>query len=107
MVLVQHDNIVQALSVDRTDPPLDVRRLLGRPWRTHDFFEVHALDSTSEELTLDRVTIAKQGPRRFVIRKRLDDLLGGPLSRRMGGGDVEAHDISPIVPWNNSQPPPR
>ncbi len=47
-------------------------------------------------MAVDRVTVTNQKPRRFVIRKRLDNLLSSPLGRRMLG-DIEVHDAPTIM----------
>ncbi len=53
-----------------------------------------------EELAVDRVTISKQESRRFVIRKRFDDLLGRP-ARTWVGTDVEVGDPAAIEAEQN------
>jgi len=54
------------------------------------------LDSTLEELTVDRVTIAKQEALSLIEWERFNDLLRGPLRGRMSG-DVEVNDMSSIM----------
>ncbi len=56
---VEHDEMFEALSANGTDESLDVRRL---PWRAvsgHHLLDTRVLDSLSEELAVDRVTISK------------------------------------------------
>ena len=96
MSFVENDDMIEALATDRSDEAFAIRILLGRPWRTHDFFDVHILDSTLEELTVDRVTIAKQEALSLIEWERFNDLLRGPLRGRMSG-DVEVHDMSSIM----------
>jgi hypothetical protein len=47
-------------------------------------------------MTIDTIAIAKKISRRCIPRKRLHDLLAGPL-RRGRVGHVEVNDPSPIV----------
>ena len=76
--------------------PLNVWILPRRARSRDDFLDAHVLDSSLEVMAVDRVAIAKQESRRFVERKRLDNLLSCPLRCRMSG-DVEMHDTSPIM----------
>ena len=56
---VEYDDMREALSADTAVQAFNVRIL---PWRSgsrYDFFDAHVLDPLSEELAVDRVTIAK------------------------------------------------
>ena len=96
MALVEHDDTIEALATDTAADPLDVRILPRGAWCSNNFLDAHVLDPLAEDVSVDRVTIAKQEARRFVVRKRLDNLLSRPLGCRMSG-DVEMHDASPIM----------
>ena len=61
------------------------------------------LDSTLEELTVDRVTIAKQEASSLIEWERFNDLLRGPLRGRMSG-DVEVNDMSSIMSERPAEP---
>src|SRR5437016_12228311 len=50
----------------------------------------------TERVSADAISISEQPPWRRVIRKRLDDLLHGPVRRRMLG-DVDVDDASASV----------
>ena len=78
MPLVEHDDVVKAFTADRSNDSLDVRSLPGRSWRRDDFFDIHVLDALAECRTVDAVAVTDHEARRFVIRKRLDNLLACP-----------------------------
>ena len=88
MLLVQHDDIVEALSADSADQPLNERILPRRLWSRDDFSDAHVLDASAEVHAVDAVPVSDQEARRFVIRKGLDDLLGRP-ARSWMSRDVE------------------
>ncbi len=56
--LVEHDDVIQTLSADRTYEPLAIRILPGRPRRANDFFDSHVLNALLKQVTIDAVTIA-------------------------------------------------
>ena len=96
MSFVEDDDMIEALAADGSDKAFAVRILPGRPWRTHDFFDVHVVDAISKDRTVDGITITNQKSRHLIEWERFNDLLRGPLRRRMSG-DVEVHDLSPVV----------
>ena len=67
-----------------------------RSWCANDFFDAHVRDSLLEEVAVDSVAITNQKPRCFLIWKGFDDLLCGPIRRRVRR-DIEMHDMSSIV----------
>ncbi len=76
--------------------PLNVRIL---PWRSGScdhFFDAHVLDSVLEVFPVNRITITNQKPRRFEIRKGLDNLLSRPFGRRMVG-HIEVHNAPTMM----------
>ena len=90
MPIIQYDDLIQTLSPYRAMNPLNVRVL---PWRStsrDNLFDAHVLDSVREVLPVDRIAIAKQKPRRFAVRKGLDNLLSSPFGRWMLG-HIEVH----------------
>ncbi len=63
----------------------------------NDLLDSHVLHLASEHCAEDGVAIAEQKPRLCSVgRKRLDDLLGGPLGRRMRC-HVEVNDPASLV----------
>ena len=99
VILVQDDYVIQTLSTDGAYDPLDEWIL---PWTAvggDDLFDAHVLDAATERLAVDRVPIAQEEARGFLIGEGLDDLLRRPL----GGGiyrDVEVDNAPTIVPKN-------
>ena len=78
VLLVDHDDMIEALSTDTADEALNVRIL---PWRlrgSNDFLDAQVVDALLEGVTVNAVAITKQKPWCFVFRKCLDKLLGCP-----------------------------
>ena len=96
MPFVENDDMIKALAADRTDQTFHVWVPPRRPWRDEQFLDVHVPDATLKRPTVDPIAIANQEARRFVERKRFDDLPGGPFSRRMSC-DIEVDDLAPVV----------
>jgi hypothetical protein len=71
MILVQHDQVVQALAANRTDQPFDLRRLPRRTECDHHFFDLHTLDSVTEVLAVDAIAISQQKPWNLLEGKRV------------------------------------
>ena len=91
MSLVEYDNVIQTFSPDRADDAL-AKRIL--PWGARcgdDFLEAHVADALLKNVTVDAIAITDQVAWRRILRKRFDDLLGRPFSRRMRS-DVEVDD---------------
>ena len=100
MALVEDKDAIKALAADTADDPLDVRILPRGASCGNDFLDAHVLDLRAEEVSVNRVTIAKQEARRFVVRKRFNDLLSRPLGCRMRG-DVEVGEMSSMMTKNH------
>mgnify|MGYP001316271412 CR=1 FL=1 len=88
--------VVETLAPDRTDQAFAIRILPGGARCDHDFLDAHVGDPFMEALAADSVTITNQESRHFVEWKSFDDLLRGPLRRRMSG-DVEVNNMSSIM----------
>ena len=87
MAFVENDDVVQALSTNRSDQTLDVWILSGRSPSGDNLLDAHVGYTVLELASVDAISITNQESRRCVIGKRLDNLLGRPLSRWM---DVDA-----------------
>jgi len=83
MSLVQDDHVVQAFAAKTPDQPLDIGILPRTPGSDHDLLNSHMLYSLLKGGAIDAVAIAQQIPWGLVPREGVDDLLGGPLRRRM------------------------
>jgi len=91
MAVVENDAMIKAFATDRSNDSLDIRRLPRRTVCDQHFLDAHVLDTLAERVAVDRIPITDQEPRRLVLGKRFDDLLGCPLSRRMRS-DVKVDD---------------
>jgi hypothetical protein len=92
----EDENVVQTFAPDRTDEALGERIL---PWAVRcddDFLDIHALHAAPKVLAVDLVTVAKEMARCGVVRESVDDLLSGPVGRRVLG-DVEVDDPSAVM----------
>ena len=96
MVLIQHNDMIQALAADGTDEPLDIGRLPGRPWRNHDFFDAHTLDPVAERLAVNAIAVSQKIARGRVPGECFDDLLCCPLRARMFR-DVDVQDPTAVM----------
>ena len=92
--------MIEAVATDTADQAFNVRILPWRSWSRDNILNVHVLDALVEEVTVDRVTIPKQEPRRFVIREGFNDLLGCP-ARGWMSRDVEMGDHATVMAEHN------
>ena len=95
MAFVEDDDVIQALSTNRSDQTLDVWILPGRSPSGDNLFNSHVGYAILELVPVDAISITNQEPRRRIIGKRLNHLLTRPRSRWMSG-DVEM-DNHPAV----------
>lgn len=79
MSLVEDNDVVKALPPDRTNQAFAIRILPGGAPCNHDLLDSHVGDALTKAIAVDSVTITNQELRRFIERKRLDNLLCGPL----------------------------
>src|ERR1035437_2975946 len=78
---IEHDDMVQARTVDRTYQPFDVRRLPGRVRSDPDFLQSQSLSAALEEQAVNAVPVAQQVPRGRYEGEGFAELLGHPSSR--------------------------
>ena len=96
VVLVQHDDVVEALAAQGPDEAFHVRILPRGPRRRLDFVDPHGLGSAREHDPVHRIAVAQEVARGSLPGERLHELLGRPLGRG-GVGDVDVDDASPLV----------
>ena len=96
MPFIQHDDMVETLSSYGADDPFTIRILPGRSWSDGNFFDIHAFHATCKIVSIDAITIADKKTWCFIVRKSVDDLLGGPFGVRIRG-NIEVNDLSPVV----------
>ena len=82
---IDDDQVVQTLTVNRSDNPLDVRPLLRHSWRSQHFLNPKFLHLLREARTEDSVAVSQQETRCAVPGKCLPQLLRGPFRGWMRG----------------------
>ena len=80
---MEHDHMVQALTPNGTNHPLDVGSLPGGARRGQHFADAHVSHLFSEVMAEDGVAIAQQVARELVEGKGLPQLLSRPLCGRV------------------------
>lgn len=93
MAFVQNDEMIEAIAAQGSDQPLHERVLPRTSRCAEDLFDPHAPDPPLKCAAVDRIAIAEEVFRRAVPWEGLDDLLDGPLSRRILG-NVEVQNPS-------------
>lgn len=94
--LVEHDDVVQTIVSDRANEAFAIRVFPWAARRGDDFLDAHVANTLLKSVTVDSIAITNQKTWRGIIGERFDDLLGSPLSRRIGS-DVEVNDVSSVV----------
>jgi hypothetical protein len=74
MALVQDDHVIEALTTDTPDQPLDVRILPRTPGGDSHFFDPHVLHPLPKRVLIDPVPITNQISRGLVPRKGIPQL---------------------------------
>ncbi|MDA0823554.1 MAG: hypothetical protein O3C28_14190 [Proteobacteria bacterium] len=96
LMLVQYDDVIQAVASDAADHSFHLSILPRAPRSRQDLFEIHAFDTFAELAPIDIIAIPDQVPRCRGIRKRLKDLLPSPMRRWMFG-DLEMNNLAPAM----------
>ncbi len=91
MPLVKDNDVVQALSTERSDNPFAVGILARTPWCGNHLLDIETAHTPTEPRAVNAVAVTNEIPRCSIKRKGLDHLLRGPLGRRMRS-DVEVDD---------------
>ena len=79
--LVEHDQVVQALSTERPDHPLNDRVRTRRSNGCGDGIDTDASGTPVEVAAIDRIPIVQQMPRLMSPRCRLEQLAPDPRRR--------------------------
>ena len=93
---MDNDNVIQAFPPDRSDHPFCVGILPGRVRSTQDFVYAKPGGRLAKYLAVNAVTVAQQKTRSLIPGEGLQELLGGPLRRRMAG-DSEVHEPTAVM----------
>lgn len=97
VLIVEHDDIVEAFASESANVAFDLGVLQGRSQGRHDLGDVHGPQTAGDLFAEDRVVVSDEEAWRGVVRERLTQL---PLDPRGGQvrRDVEVHDTPSIVP---------
>ena len=107
MLLSENDHVVQTVSADGTDQPLDVGPLPGACRSREDLLNAQAANTPAKVAPVDFVSISQQVAVRRRFRKSLDHLLAGPESCGMLR-HVGVNDPSPMMgQYYEYAPPPK
>src|SRR5215469_9643428 len=111
--LMEHDHMVQTLAPKRTNHSPYIRPLPRRSRCGQNFLDAHVCDLPLEFLAEDGVAITQQVARDLLKRKRLPQLLPGPLRGWMGShiemknaSTVDGQRRAPVAP-NVGEPSPQ
>src|SRR5215469_8189738 len=94
MSVAEDDHVIEALPPDASNHSLRVRILPRASWSDPHFLNTHILDSLSEMLGIDSVSISNEITRCLILRKCFNDLLCGPSCCRMFGHVKMNHSAS-------------
>ncbi len=94
--LVEDDHVVETLAANATHHPFDVRILPWRARRRPNLVDAESRDAPAEVRSIDSISVSQHEARSTLPGKGIDDLLRGPLCRRVVC-DIEVSDPSPIV----------
>src|ERR1700679_1072397 len=113
--LAQDNDVVHALTPDRSDQPFHKAILPGRGWCNGLVPDAHGAQSTCDDRTIDPITVPDQVARGLVPRKLLRYLTCNPFRRRICC-DIDPDEVSAVEPdddegieqvetesWNNEQ----
>src|ERR1700686_4945119 len=115
MHLAQDNDVVRALTPDRSDQPFGKAILPRRGWRGRLVADAHGAQSACDDAAIDPIPIADHVVRSLVPRKRLGYLTCNPFGRGICC-DVDPDEVSAVEPdddegieqvetdsWNNEQ----
>ena len=91
VVVIDDDQMIQALATNASDHAFHVAILPRTPWCCAHLLDAHSFDSRSERFAVDSGMVSNHKTRRAVFRKGFDHLLSGPNRCRMLR-DVEVDD---------------
>ena len=100
MHLAQDNDVVQALTPDRSDQPLGKPILPGRGWCGGLVPNAHGAQPACDDRTIDPVSVADHVARSFIPRECLRDLARNRFRGRMWC-DVDPDQLSAIQPHDD------
>jgi hypothetical protein len=96
MTIVQHDNMIQAISPDAANHTFHKGILPGTSWCSEHLFDAHAFYAILELLPVDSIAIPQKILRYRILRESLNGLLTGPLRSRMLR-NIEVHNPATVM----------
>ena len=96
MRFAQDHDVVQAISPDRADEAFDVPILPGRAGRRWSVPDAHGRKTSRDGMAIRGISVANEVLGRLIPREGLGDLLGDPLSCRVGG-DVDPNQLASVM----------
>ena len=98
--LVEDDHVIETLAPNASNDPFDVGALPRGARRRRNLLDVESRNAPFEVRPVDSIPVSQQVTRRRIPRKSINDLLRGPLCRRMLR-DIEMDDAPAIVTEND------
>ena len=83
--LVEDDHMIETLAPNASNDPFDVGALPRGVRRRRNLLDVESRNAPFEVRPVDSIPVSQHVTRRRIPRKSIDDLLRGPLCRRMAG----------------------
>ncbi len=99
MRLAENDQMVQALSSDRSDQPFNVGVLPRRTGCRGTIPDPHGSDTPPEHLSVGAIAITDEVGGRRIPRKGFRDLAGDPVGRWIGG-DSDMNQLAPFMAYD-------
>jgi len=96
----QDHDMIKAVSSDRADEPFDMSILPGRSRRRWSVADAHSSQTSHYGMAIGGVSVANEIARRLIPGKGFGDLLGDPLSCRIGG-DVDPNQSASVVRYDH------
>src|SRR5260370_24857723 len=97
MHLAKDNDVVHALTPDRSDQPFGKAVLPGRAWRGRLVPDAHGAQSACDDAALDPIPIAAEVTRRLIPTKCLRYFTLNPF-RRGTCADVDPDEVSAVSP---------
>jgi len=95
--LTQYHNVIQTLTANGTDQPLDESILPGTLRRGPDFLDLQRLQLKLKRMTIDSIPITNQISRSISFGKSFHDLSGGPFGCRMISDSETKHAAASVL----------
>ena len=97
--LAEDDEVIQALSSNRTDQAFNIGVLPGRSRCRRAIPDAHSFGPPLENFSIGAIAIANYVFWRRVPRKGLRDLTGDPVSRRIAS-DSDMNQLAPFMAYD-------